>query len=288
MMRCRGLYLLYTLSWVLIMNTLCVTSGCGAGEKIENDRCVPCEKEKYRNADFGYDHCRPCRQCRQGSKVKSPCTAGSNTECDCIEGFTPRYSSKNECYCGKGSGIDSTGRCLTCEDGFFSDKADGSCQKWTDCGSLGVKVKGSASSDVTCHTATEGTDTVVPSSSPRLTTKAFIPATIKATATSLNQYSNHTQNVKSLVSQSTTTSVPSASAEQYYNGMLALLFIAFILLIVCFALIFKLAAGLCLKQLKKPIARADTVCRRPVEESGDKSCSSLVSSTESSHMLEDV
>lgn len=32
----------------------------------------------------------------------------------------------------------------------------------------------------------------------------------------------------------------------------------------------------------------ETVCRMPVEESGDKSCSSLVSSTDSSQAIEDV
>ncbi|XP_041945168.1 tumor necrosis factor receptor superfamily member 10C [Alosa sapidissima] len=298
MMRCRGLYLLYTLSWILVMNTLCVTSKCGAGTRNNNNRCVPCEKGKFRNEGHSLDdHCRVCSICGYGTKEKSPCTVVSDTECECLEGFTRRPKNKNTCDCGKGSGVDSTGkRCLTCEDGFLSVKTDGimKCQKWKDCGSLGVKFKGSASSDVTCATATEVTDTGVPSSSPSLTTKTVIPATIMATATSMNQYSIHTQEITSLsvpsfVSrQSMTTSAPSASAEHYYSGMVALLFTAFILLIICFALIFKLAAGLCLKQLKKPIARADTVCRRPVEESGDKSCSSLVSSTESSHMLEDV
>ncbi|XP_031422983.1 tumor necrosis factor receptor superfamily member 9 [Clupea harengus] len=292
MMLCWGLHLLHALSWLLVMSTQRVTSNCGPGFKKGKSGCDPCPDGEFKSKSSSSSFCTICDNCGEGTTQTSPCTKTSNIICSCREGFTRRH--RFACICDKGSGVDSTGKCVKCEDGFFNNGVDEktTCQKQKDCGPYGVKVPGSATSDVTCYTATEGGPGQTPlvtasSSSPTL--KKSTSAITLATAASMNQQLIHRVNSSTLPSWVTTQSKATpAPASHYYNGMVALLITSFFLTILCFTLIFKLAAGLCLNRFKKQIVRADTVCRKPVEESGDKSSSSLVSSTDSSQTFEDV
>ncbi|KAL2090918.1 hypothetical protein ACEWY4_013181 [Coilia grayii] len=283
---------LCVLLWILMMNTQSVMSKCDAGQREIRDRCTPCPLDEFKTKEDAAgkpkDACTICSTCHAGTVKISSCEKHKNTECKCLEGFTPRNAQSFVCDCGIGYGVDETGqKCLKCPYGSFSNKVDAKspCYKWTDCGQLGVKVPGSSTSDAICNAGPIAKpNTTLPLS---VTPNRSIPVVTITTAASINHYITNKVNPSKLTSGHSVRT-KSTSAPLPHHGMVALGTAFVLLLILSLGLIFKFSAALCLNRLKKQIVQTDSVCRKPVEESGDKSSSSLVSSSDSSQTLEDV
>ncbi|KTF72871.1 hypothetical protein cypCar_00035382 [Cyprinus carpio] len=123
---------LSTLLCILLLHQN-ASESCPAGHRQNyiTKKCELCPQNQYRSTSGTYLHCENCSKCKTGSIELNSCTFTSDTKCKCKIGFTPIDREKEEiCSCEKGSGIDETGICKKCEDGFFTDKENSICQKW--------------------------------------------------------------------------------------------------------------------------------------------------------------
>ncbi|XP_056315106.1 tumor necrosis factor receptor superfamily member 9 [Danio aesculapii] len=243
------------------------TGDCPAGQKViyTSGKCENCPKGQYSPKSGNNVHCHNCSKCKKGSRVIDECTPTSDTQCRCMQGFTPVDTQKEEvCVCKKGSGVNKKGNvCQTCSQGFFTDKDDTACQRWKECKS-GVNISGTTTSDVVCNNIkTEE------KKAPTILTPLFWTAKPTSAATS----------------GTTTTSVTKTTSETtaYSPGEKADSFYIFWLIIICATTTLLLAGFLYGKRfthyvhnLKKANSRKESTCRKPVEESGEKCLSLLV------------
>uniref|UniRef100_A0A8C9Z2E4 TNFR-Cys domain-containing protein n=1 Tax=Sander lucioperca TaxID=283035 RepID=A0A8C9Z2E4_SANLU len=136
--------------------------------------CLNCDEGTFMDRPTGLTECFPCVRCDSGSgvKIKTACTATSNTVCEPLEGFYCLFSSENGCVeaqkhrsCQPGQYISQTGtalkdtECSDCRDGTFSDGTLlTSCQPHTQCQSLNLQLikPGTASTDAECGEQSSG------------------------------------------------------------------------------------------------------------------------------------
>ncbi|XP_024294048.1 tumor necrosis factor receptor superfamily member 1B-like isoform X2 [Oncorhynchus tshawytscha] len=215
-------------------------------------------------------------ECKKDSELISECTKTSNAICQCRTGFIRRNDESSLCKCAKGSGLDTSGLiCRECKEGSFSTKMDSKCVKWRECRS-GVRILGSVTSDVTCNENSEpegkalsSTHTTSPSGSIQTFSKSLIQS----------QRSSPHPDVPTLTPAPTikVTKSPKFSTADF-GQVMTLVGIVLLLTFLLTTVTCKLITIPCIKNHKKPAVRKsqDSMCRRPVEESGDSSFSSLV------------
>ncbi|XP_039655111.1 tumor necrosis factor receptor superfamily member 4 isoform X2 [Perca fluviatilis] len=259
-----------------------------------NINCESCPNEFYQPEENPSQYCKPCTRCEtaKGSVVKENCTKVTNRKCQCRGKFVPSQSDSSICKCDIGFGLKDTGteiehciqyikemvfliihnfflpECLMCDHGYFSTQINSPCEKWRECKS-GVKIPGTRTSDVICNPELNPNEITPPISNKnvslitRLTTKHPLEG-----AQTQRMHSTTTT-----TTTTTTTAIPSRDPTQdtgNYIGM-ALLIFGIIGLLVLTALTCKLH----ITPQPAVLPKNDSLCRRPVEESGDGSLSSL-------------
>ncbi|KAJ8258861.1 hypothetical protein COCON_G00178730 [Conger conger] len=244
---------------------------CKAGEMKEHNsgNCIPCLDLQYQSTPNKESFCRTCGTCfeEMGSELISKCTKTANTKCQCRKGFVPKRGSSS-CKCDKGSELDDTRKnCRRCPAGYFNTEAGKKCTPWTDCGKQGVKTNGSHQQNVVCH---EGPWTSAPAREGKhLSAPVAVPMTPPLTATTPTPPA-----FPFTTSVSIRTTRPPGHNSGFPGYTIAVPPVLLLILlspIICKKLIIPF-----IQNYKK---KADTPCRRPVEESGDSSRSSLVKSS---------
>uniref|UniRef100_A0AAX7TAK3 TNFR-Cys domain-containing protein n=1 Tax=Astatotilapia calliptera TaxID=8154 RepID=A0AAX7TAK3_ASTCA len=148
-----------------------------AGEKVSRNGngCEPCKLGSYQDHENTSKSCKACRTCdtSHGSEIKQHCTRFTNTRCACREDFVPWDSDSFNCKCAEGFKRIG-GECKRCEEGFFITSQNSDCKKWKECKS-GVKISGTASSDVICNEPNSDTySTTLPTSNTITTLRGLI------------------------------------------------------------------------------------------------------------------
>ncbi|TRY82127.1 hypothetical protein DNTS_009448 [Danionella cerebrum] len=242
--------------------------------------CDNCPENQYSSAPGAKYLCQVCSKCGKGSRVVKDCTPTSNTECKCLDGYSALLNEKI-CVCKKGSGLDETGKkCQKCPDGFFTDTDNSSCKRWTECNN-GIANKGSNISDVVCKKDMEG---LVSKEEKRA---GFETRTVKAgttTSTVSRPVVTKAPHISTSIIQRTKstsgsfqhTSSPTTTEKNYssYIFWVVMLFTGIFLLV---GIVYGWSkVTLCFKIREKEDSCKVSICRKPVEESGEKSLSLLV------------
>ncbi|XP_029990739.1 tumor necrosis factor receptor superfamily member 4 [Sphaeramia orbicularis] len=228
------------------------------------DKCEVCAKGYFQSKDNHDGHCDPCRKCNEatGSMVVQNCTTETNTKCQCPEGSEKKEKDSVTCKCHIGHGLNN-GECVKCKDGYFSDEPNSPCRKWSECPS-GVKENGTTTKNVICRYP-ETTADPTSNSAPSFTTlSASTPQLTKTTAAPLEP--TVTTKDKDLTSNSSYTG--------NHIGMV-LIILGIIGLLILTALTCKLRISTCMQRKTKT---RDSLCRKPVEESGEESGDSSLTS----------
>ncbi|XP_040919360.1 tumor necrosis factor receptor superfamily member 14-like isoform X1 [Toxotes jaculatrix] len=147
---------------------------CPPGSRVKTDctefrstSCLPCMDGSFMNKPTGLKQCFLCTNCDAGSglKIKTSCTATSDTLCEPLEGFYCIDFTENHCVaaqkhssCQPGQYIREKGTalrdtvCSDCSGGTFSDGTFPSCQPHTQCQSQNLQLirAGTASTDAEC------------------------------------------------------------------------------------------------------------------------------------------
>ncbi|XP_047438141.1 tumor necrosis factor receptor superfamily member 4 isoform X2 [Mugil cephalus] len=213
--------------------------------------------------------CSLCTSCEAetGSFIEQKCTKTTDTICRCREGFVKWDNDSSTCKCIKGKGIkgkDSSHlECLKCEEGYFNGIINSKCEKWKSCDSAGVKVNGTDTTDVICHSSVSKTPTSTKSVPQKHTThRPRLEVTTQHTTTAALQKLTSSAKVPASVSSDTGS----------YIGI-GLVIFGIAGLLVLTALTCKMHVTLYWK--KKPTGqKMNSICRTPVEEIGDVSDSS--------------
>ncbi|XP_012728736.2 tumor necrosis factor receptor superfamily member 4 [Fundulus heteroclitus] len=274
---CNLLVFLWTLNKIIVQSD---ALSCNKGERVVESRgrtqCVPCEDGYFQATAKSTRSCSACLRCDEesGSFVKVKCTKYTDTVCGCREGFVQYSSDYAICKCDKGSGL-KDGVCSRCEEGYFSTDIDSSCQKWKDCKSAGIKKAGTATSDVICNEELNGGHTTT---SPASIKKVFLPLSTtrrlhEGVQTQKILSSTTTAPVKRTTVRNTMQPSSPNSNTTYHIGT-AILILGIVGLLVLTAVTCKLHVTPCWRT-KPAVQTKDSLCRRPVEESGDSSESSL-------------
>ncbi|XP_062259730.1 tumor necrosis factor receptor superfamily member 4 [Platichthys flesus] len=244
---------------------------CPKGQKVKSsssEECDVCRDGTFNSGETESLRCNPCTKCRQnwGSSMKQECTKETDTKCECRAEFVAWDSSSSHCYCAIGFGL-IDGVCSKCKHGHFSNKNNSPCREWKKCES-GVKTDGNGTSDVTCNER-------------RINTTSYTTRT----PTKQPREGAHTQNMLATTMNTTTTTTappgpkvtpkpkrkiepsPDSSTGHHIGMVLILLGIVGLLLLT--AVTCKLHNAPCVQ--RKPGPTNDSLCRRPVEESGDSS-----------------
>ncbi|KAK5616021.1 hypothetical protein CRENBAI_018476 [Crenichthys baileyi] len=281
MVLCNLLIFILTLNKVIVDSDANKGIPCKKGERvIEPSRgkreCVPCQDGYFQETPKLSKSCSACTKCDEGSFIKVKCTKVTDTICACREGFSPSYGNSAYCQCDKGSGL-KNGVCSRCEEGFFSTEIDSSCKEWKQCGSTGIKKAGTATSDVICNELNGSQTTTSPTSIKKvflslLTTRhphegVQTQKTLSSTTTAPVQH-----NILRHTTQPSFPSSPSSNTSTHIGTAILILGIVGLLLLT--AMTCKLHVTPCWRT-KPAVQTKDSLCRRPVEESGDGSESSL-------------
>ncbi|XP_049895221.1 tumor necrosis factor receptor superfamily member 4 [Epinephelus moara] len=243
--------------------------------------CEDCPTGYYNPEDNDSHICKPCRKCdsNYGSAVKEACTKETNTKCQCRGEFVPAESDSSTCKCEIGFELKS-GECSKCEHGYFSTRINSSCRKWKECKS-GETNAGSNTADVICNPDVESNPSINTTSTlnkivtliKRLTTQRPTPRIITTTTTT------PTTTPTSITTAALGYRDPPTSKGQpphtpdtaaYIGPGMTLLILGIIGLLVLTAVTCKLNIT-----SQPAVPQKDSLCRRPVEESGDGSLSSL-------------
>ncbi|XP_047666236.1 tumor necrosis factor receptor superfamily member 9b [Tachysurus fulvidraco] len=115
--------------------------------------CTPCENGTYTRTNTEY--CKRCTECISPLKVKTFCTASSDTVCECAEGFQCGDETCSFCVqqCGKGEEPTDQRDCQPCPAGTFNSQIHHHCIKWSSsCPSADQQIvaEGTAVSDIVC------------------------------------------------------------------------------------------------------------------------------------------
>nr|XP_057908866.1 tumor necrosis factor receptor superfamily member 4 [Doryrhamphus excisus] len=207
-----------------------------------------------------------------GSEVKEKCTKETDTKCQCRGGFSPLESDSSTCECAVGFGL-RQGECSQCEHGFFSRRPNSRCFKWKECTS-GVNVSGSSTSDVLCNSepqTSNATASVITTLKPQRPHEgAQSPDNTHLNTTIATAEHHVTPEDKVQPAQ------PSNNNSQHIG--IPFLIFGIVGLLVLTALTCKMHLTPCVR--RQPAVRRDSLCRRPVEESGDGRPSFLKLNTE--------
>ncbi|XP_047204034.1 tumor necrosis factor receptor superfamily member 4 [Girardinichthys multiradiatus] len=280
MVLCNLLIFIFTLNEVLVNSDTNNGIPCNKGERVTERfpgkrECAPCQDGYFQQTPKFSKSCNACAKCDEvtGSFVKVKCTKETDTICGCREGFSPLLENSAWCKCDKGSGL-KNGVCSRCEEGFFSTEIDSSCKKWKQCGSTGIKKAGTATSDVICNELNGSQTTTSPTSIKKvflslLTTRrphegVQTQKTLSSTTTAPVQ--------QNILRHTTQPSFPRSNTSTHIGTAILILGIVGLLLLT--AMTCKLHVTPCWRT-KPAVQTKDSLCRRPVEESGDGSESSL-------------
>ncbi|KAJ7998464.1 hypothetical protein DPEC_G00205210 [Dallia pectoralis] len=264
--------------WMLISSSLFTCNyflnaeECKEGERINlksGKRCEPCPEKSFHKGPNNSQQCQPCTICREnsGSKVIKECSKTSNALCQCATGFVPRDTVSAICRCPEGSGLVSSD-CLPCQSGFFTATMDSTCVKWKECRS-GVKIRGNNTSDVICNDDPESNGT---KPTPIHPTPPTVSTQTVSTLTTPHP------NISSVAHLSAITTKAPKSTVKYEK--VTLIVVVQLLTVLLTAVTCKLIGNYCIKDYKNPTFQTaqESLCRKPVEESGDSSLSFLVKS----------
>ncbi|XP_051271948.1 tumor necrosis factor receptor superfamily member 4 [Dicentrarchus labrax] len=253
---------------------------CPKGQRIAKDgkSCESCQDNTYQPEDNRSQRCKACTHCDEdsGSFVKKQCTKTTNTKCQCRGEFVPFDNDSSTCKCDTGFGLQ--GRvCSKCKDGYFNAGINLPCKKWKECKS-GVNINGTNKSDVVCNDESKGNTYV---------TTPLMTSTTVSLMTRLTSKRPHegavTQKMRTTTTTTTTTPStprhPATTEEkiqpfQPSNAGMALLIVGIAILLILTLVTCKLHIAPCME--KQPaVKKNESLCRRPVEESGDDSLSYL-------------
>ncbi|CAK6952520.1 uncharacterized protein si:ch73-361p23.3 [Scomber scombrus] len=269
--------LIFTLTFYALIVDLDAKT-CSKGQRLSKSKdCEACPTGHFQPVENDSQRCQVCTVCdeKAGITVRE-CTALRNAECKCRDGFLPWAKDPASCFCPIGSGLKGT-ECSKCENGNFSKAINSPCQKWKECKS-GVSVSGTDKSDVTCKSDTDST--TAPTSN-KITSVIKHLQSQRPHEGAKTQEINRGPTTSTTASTTTTTTATSTSTSPNkvnpdtgnHIGMTLLIF-GIIGLLVLTAVTCKLHITLC-EQRKPAVQTNDLLCRRPVEESGDDSLSSL-------------
>ncbi|KAM9351019.1 tumor necrosis factor receptor superfamily member 9-like [Symphorus nematophorus] len=124
---------------------------CGLNPKL---LCKPCEPETFTEKRTER-RCARCTQCVGAQVLVKKCTASSDTQCGCKDGYTCGDARCSFCVltCGKGHEPTENRTCVKCPNGTFNDQIHQKCKPWsTKCPNPGqeIKAKGDAFNDIKC------------------------------------------------------------------------------------------------------------------------------------------
>ncbi|XP_034075036.1 tumor necrosis factor receptor superfamily member 4 [Gymnodraco acuticeps] len=262
--------LIFTLTFYELIFNLDAVTICSKGQKVKRvgsvESCESCPDDNYQDEENTSQNCKACIKCDEttGSVLKKKCTQETNTECLCLSGFV--RSDDSSCKCNKGFGL-KRGECSECEEGFFSSSIDSQCQKWKECKS-GVKFAGKKNSDVICNV-----DTTPTTSNERV---SLLTRLTSHHSHGGDKAQNPATNIKTTTSSISTTAAPGHTRDKgpqfhpFAGAGMVLIIIGIIGLLVLTAVTCKLRFN-----PKPAVTKSDSLCRSPVEESGDDSQSSL-------------
>ncbi|XP_036956806.1 tumor necrosis factor receptor superfamily member 4 isoform X2 [Acanthopagrus latus] len=231
-------------------------------------KCAPCHKGTYQPYENESQSCKPCTKCngKSGSVAIQNCTKDTNTKCQCRGNFTPLDKSDNStCKCDIGFELKS-GECSECEVGYFSTSIDSTCRKWRECKS-GVHKAGTKISDAICKN--ESNDDTYVSASP--TPNNIVTPVIRFTSDRPHEGAQ-TQKIHT----TTTTSAPQHFFTQSpvqpptagsHIGMILILGIVLLLVLTAVAC----KQHTIPKERPQQEQKNESLCRKPVEESGHSS-----------------
>uniref|UniRef100_A0A3Q2T8Y7 Tumor necrosis factor receptor superfamily member 11B n=1 Tax=Fundulus heteroclitus TaxID=8078 RepID=A0A3Q2T8Y7_FUNHE len=131
--------------------------------------CAPCPEGSFTELWNYIGHCLRCGICGRNQVVKKECSADSDRQCECKQGYFYRQDydmcvRHSECPSGHGVLTRGTAEtdtvCRICSDGTFSDisSADHNCTQHQSCGNAGMKLvlKGTIWHDNVCAKVKDG------------------------------------------------------------------------------------------------------------------------------------
>ncbi|XP_056606971.1 tumor necrosis factor receptor superfamily member 4 [Triplophysa dalaica] len=233
------------------------TKLCPAGQRnvYGQDRCEDCPAKQYNPNEGDWITCRHCSKCGEGSEEEVVCNLISDTRCRCKTGFKPVDEKKKTfCICEEGYGLDSEkNNCMKCPHGFFSNKQNGVCKKWTECKS-GIKIPGNNTSDAICKNAS------------KTITTSYIRTDVHTGTSTSTPMNTITSNIA--------PSITAAYPKDRFNILWLVLVFGVILLLI--GLLYHKDTHHCILNKTKLVSRKESSCKKPVEESGEKCLSLLV------------
>ncbi|XP_035488457.1 tumor necrosis factor receptor superfamily member 1B [Scophthalmus maximus] len=241
----------------------------GQGEKRINGHsiCEVCTDEHYRPEKNKSPDCSQCTKCdgKRWSHIKQKCTKETDTICQCRGDFVPLELDSSTCKCDIGFGL-RNGECSKCEAGYFSIGVNSPCQKWRECKS-GVNRTGTSTSDVTCNEL---------ESNPGVTAPFITRLTPHRPHEKTNTHNVYTTTSTAAPRGHTVTKKHKEKVDPFpsSNTGMVLVMLGIVGLLLLTAVTCKLHINPC-EQRKPAVQTNDSLCRRPVEESGDSSLSSL-------------
>ncbi|XP_035517630.1 tumor necrosis factor receptor superfamily member 4 [Morone saxatilis] len=252
---------------------------CPKGQRVAKDgkSCDSCQDTTYQPEENRSQRCKACGNCDavSGSVVKEKCTKTTNTKCQCRGEFVPYDPDSSTCKCDIGFGLQDK-VCSKCEDGYFSTNINSPCIKWKECKS-GVNINGTNKSDVVCNDESKSNTYVTTP----LTTSKTVSLMTRLTSKRPHEGAKIQ---KMRTTTTTTTSAPRhpvttedkiqpSNTGNYIGSGMALLIVGIAILLILTLVTCKLHIIPCME--KQPAVKKNESCRRPVEESGDDSLSSL-------------
>ncbi|XP_076862126.1 tumor necrosis factor receptor superfamily member 9b [Brachyhypopomus gauderio] len=120
--------------------------------------CEPCANGTYVTTSKAM-MCRRCSECSAPQSVKRPCSAETDTQCECVQGFLCGDPTCSFCIkeCGKGEEPSNTRNCQPCPPGTFNDQHHSPCVRWSEScprADQRITAPGTAVSDIICSTET--------------------------------------------------------------------------------------------------------------------------------------
>ncbi|XP_034544923.1 tumor necrosis factor receptor superfamily member 1B [Notolabrus celidotus] len=241
--------------------------------------CV-CLAGYYQSEDNASRGCSICTRCAEesGSSVLQECTKETNRKCQCSKGFVPRDTDSSTCLCDKGYGK-KNGECLECDDGYFNDQIDSPCKQFKKC-NAGVNITGNKISDNICNkeSKTYVTTTATSNKTVSLTIRLTPQRSHEGAET---QRKPTTDTTITFIAESTPGNgvIPKGKGQSLYpsgtdSHIGVILLTCVISLLILTAVICKLFISPRRGERKTAVQTQDSLCGRPVEESGDGSQSS--------------
>uniref|UniRef100_UPI0037E9A3F2 tumor necrosis factor receptor superfamily member 4 n=1 Tax=Semicossyphus pulcher TaxID=241346 RepID=UPI0037E9A3F2 len=237
--------------------------------------CAVCFEGFYRPNN--YEKCKVCTRCdvASGSSEIAACTQTINTKCQCRGGFVLSDTDSSTCKCEAGFGK-KDGECSKCDDGYFSNHINSPCRKWQEC-KAGVITKGTETTNVICNKESKTDVTTSPTSKTILSLNTHsAPQRPHEGADTHKKYTTTTKNAStSAPGRPRNTQEEKTQHQSSITGnhiVMVLLICGVVALLVMTPMICRLQVTP--RRQRKPaenLQTQDSLCQRPVEESGDDS-----------------